>query len=235
MQLDKHVLCGLDDRFIDYEFLSHAMHQQVLAPFQALQRAAGIEGFKLTIASAYRDFPRQMAIWNDKAAGRRPVYDTHGLPLDISVLDQWQLAQAILRWSALPGASRHHWGTDIDIYDVAAVPEGYDVQLTAAEVSGNGPFVALHDWLDKKIYNNESEGFFRPYLRDLGGIAPERWHLSYAPLAAQYQRELSQNYLVDILRSQPILLKEVLLDHIDEIYRRYIVVGKSLYSEAYRW
>lgn len=235
MQLDKRVLCGLDDHFIDYECLSHAMHQQVLAPFQTLHEAAGLEGFDLAIASAYRGFPRQLAIWNDKVVGRRPVFDAKGLPLDVSVLDHWQLAQVILRWSALPGASRHHWGTDIDIYDRAAVPEGYDVLLTADEVSGNGPFVGIHNWLDIKIDNNEAEGFFRPYLRDLGGIAPERWHLSYAPLASEYQRALSQDYLFDILSTQPILLKEVLLDHIDEIYHRYIVVDKSSYPEIYRW
>jgi LAS superfamily LD-carboxypeptidase LdcB len=235
MQLDKLVLCGLDDHFIDYECLSHAIHQRVLAPFQALRDAADTAGFELAIASGYRDFPRQLAIWNDKVAGKRPVFDAQGLPLDVSVLDHWQLAQAILKWSALPGASRHHWGSDIDIFDKAAVPKDYDVRLIAAEVSGNGPFVALHNWLDTKIDNNDAEGFFRPYVRDIGGIAPERWHLSYAPLAAEYQRALSQDYLVDILSAQPILLKEVLLEHIDEIYHRYIVVDKSSYPETYRW
>ncbi|MEH6910970.1 MAG: M15 family metallopeptidase [Oceanicoccus sp.] len=235
MQLDKLVLCGLNDHFIDYECLSHAIHQRVLAPFQALRDAADTAGFELAIASGYRDFPRQLAIWNDKVAGRRPVFDVQGLPLDVSVLDHWQLVQAILKWSALPGASRHHWGSDIDIFDKAAVPKDFDVQLTAAEVSGDGPFVALHNWLDIKIDNNDAEGFFRPYLRDVGGIAPERWHLSYAPLAAEYQRALNQDYLVDIISEQPILLKEVLLEHIDEIYHRYIVVDKSAYPEAYRW
>ena len=32
---------------------------------------------------------------------------------------------AILLWSALPGASRHHWGTDFDVFDRAAVPPDY--------------------------------------------------------------------------------------------------------------
>ena len=235
MQLDKHVLCGLDDRFIDRECLSHAVHDEILVPFQALQEAGVIEGFELKIVSAYRDFRRQLAIWNDKVVGNRAVFDAQGLPVDVSVLDHWQLAQAILRWSALPGASRHHWGTDIDIYDKAAVPDGYDVQLTEAEVSGNGPFVAMHDWLDIKIENNDSMGFFRPYRDDRGGIGPERWHLSYAPLAAEYQRALSPDYLFEILDSQPILLKDVLLDHMDEIYHRYVAVEKSLYPAAYRW
>ena len=35
----------------------------------------------------------------------------------------------ILEWSALPGASRHHWGSEFDVFDLAALPEGYRVQL----------------------------------------------------------------------------------------------------------
>ncbi|MCZ8486094.1 D-alanyl-D-alanine carboxypeptidase family protein [Vibrio lentus] len=27
-----------------------------------------------------------------------------------------QKLSAILRWSALPGASRHHWGCDFDVF-----------------------------------------------------------------------------------------------------------------------
>ena len=30
-------------------------------------------------------------------------------------------------------------------------------------------------------------GFFRPYTTDRGGVAPEPWHLSYAPVAARAQ------------------------------------------------
>ncbi len=45
---------------------------------------------------------------------------------------RWMLASsaeaervaAILVWSALPGASRHHWGTDCDVIDAAALPPG---------------------------------------------------------------------------------------------------------------
>jgi len=235
MQLDKLVLCGLDDGFIDYHSLSHAAHQDIVVPFRSLQEAARADGFELVIASGYRGFTRQLAIWNDKVQGNRPVLGADGVPLDVTVLSEWQLVQAILHWSALPGASRHHWGTDIDIYDRSAVAEDYRVQLTTAEVTGDGPFSALHEWLDAKIASDDARGFFRPYQFDHGGIAPERWHLSYAPLAAEYQRALSTDYLLDVLHSQPVLLKDILVAHIDEIYHRYIVVDRSSYPLTFRW
>ena len=43
----------------------------------------------------------------------------------------------------------------------------------------------MHAWLDGQMAAGRSHGFFRPYQKDHGGIAPERWHLSYAPLAVE--------------------------------------------------
>jgi len=52
---------------------------------------------------------RQAEIWNAKAAGLRPVLDANEQPIDTGTLSERELVFAILRWSALPGASRHHW------------------------------------------------------------------------------------------------------------------------------
>ena len=49
------------------------------------------------------------------------------------------------------------------------------------EVAAGGLFDPLHRWLDERMAVNESHGFFRPYDKDRKGVAPERWHLSYAP------------------------------------------------------
>ena len=111
---NKYYLCGLDDHLIDRDTM---LHRQIIEPLHLLQEAATVAGFNLTVASAYRSFERQLSIWNAKAEGRRVVLDSAGLPVDMMALDPWQQVQAILRWSALPGASRHHWGTDLDIYD----------------------------------------------------------------------------------------------------------------------
>ncbi len=227
-------LTGQDDGLIDRNILPVAIHQQVVQPFLTLQAEAREAGFDLVIASGYRDFERQLLIWNDKATGRRPVFDGAGQPLDMASLTAWQQVQAILRWSALPGASRHHWGTDIDIYDRAAVPDDYVLQLSAQEVQSDGPFAPLHDWLDHRLSSDPSLGFFRPYPEDNGGIAPERWHLSYAPLAGRYQAALSPDLLVSIVSEKPLALKESVLEHFDEIYQRFIQVPADFYPAEYR-
>ena len=131
--------------------------------------------------------------------------------------------QAILRWSALPGASRHHWGSDLDVYDAAAVDARYAVQLTPEEVNPGGPFAPLHAWLDQQIAGNDCEGFFRPYAIDKGGIAPERWHLSYAPLAAECESALQAEALLQLLcECDTLALAPVVEAHWQEIYQRFI-------------
>jgi LAS superfamily LD-carboxypeptidase LdcB len=227
--MDKRHLCGLNDSLIDRHSLACGLHRDVVAPFLELRAAAAEQGFALTVASGYRDFDRQLHIWNAKARGQRPVLDGAGQPLDITALEPWALVQAILRWSALPGASRHHWGTDLDVYDSHAVASDYRVQLVASEVYGDGPFVPLHDWLDQRINSGSAAGFFRPYQDDRGGIAPERWHLSYAPLAAGFQQALDKNSLQEIITAQPIELQDTIVSHMDEIYQRFVHVPQALY------
>lgn len=215
-------LFGLDDSAINSSALECPVHQQLIAPFSELKELAGQAGFELAIASGYRDFGRQLSIWNDKVVGKRPLYDSHGVLIEPGSLDGWPLVEAILRWSALPGGSRHHWGTDIDIYDRAAVDKDYALQLSIAEVAESGPFGPLHNWLDRLLAANEALGFYRPYAHDTGGISPERWHLSYAPLSSRYESELSLDSLVEVLSSSSLLLKDVVMDNIEEIFQRFI-------------
>lgn len=215
-------LFGQDDSEINSDALECPVHQQLITPVRGLKRLASQAGFELAIASGYRDFGRQLSIWNDKVVGKRPLYDRNGVLVEPGSLNGWPLVEAILCWSALPGGSRHHWGTDIDIYDRAAVAADYALQLSVAEVLPSGPFGPLHEWLDGMIAADKALGFYRPYEHDNGGISPERWHLSYEPLSSRYQSELSVDGLVEILSISSLLLKDVVLDNIEEIFQRFI-------------
>jgi LAS superfamily LD-carboxypeptidase LdcB len=199
------------------------IHRQVMKPLLDLQQAASKAGFDLKICSAFRSFERQLIIWNGKASGSRRVMDELGQPIDIASLDAWQKIQAIMRWSALPAASRHHWGTDFDVYDAKAMPEDYQIQLTPDEVKGTGLFTPMHDWLDQYIQSGNTE-FYRPYEFDTGGIAPERWHLSYRPLADQYTALQTIDVIAQRLQQSKILLLDSVIEHLDEIYNRFILV-----------
>ena len=108
---------------------NHFLQAEAMKAFQGLQQSAVKNGFNLQPASSFRDFERQQLIWNGKFNGERKVHDDAGNPLDLALLDDWQKAQAILRWSALPGGSRHHWGTEINIFDPDLLPQGQSLQL----------------------------------------------------------------------------------------------------------
>jgi LAS superfamily LD-carboxypeptidase LdcB len=195
------------------------VHREVLPALQALQAEAARAGFALEVASGFRSFSRQLGIWNAKARGERPVLDAQERPVQLSTLTPLERVHAILRWSALPGASRHHWGTDLDVLDRAALPAGTAFQMRADETAPGGPFHPMHAWLDANLHRF---GFFRPYAEERGGVSPERWHLSYAPLSLPLQRAHSPAHLERALRSAPVELGEVVLQHLEALYARYV-------------
>lgn len=196
-----------------------ALHVDVAAPFLSLRRAAGAAGFDLAPISGFRDFSRQLAIWNGKFSGERPMYDASGRVMAASELDPERRVEAILLWSALPGASRHHWGTDVDVIDRKAVAAGYDVRLTPEEFAPGGPFAPLAEWLEA---NAPRYGFFRPFRGELSGVRPEPWHFSFAPIAEGARRSLSSAVLYQAIASAPLLGKEQVLARLEELHARYV-------------
>jgi hypothetical protein len=227
LTLTRRQLTGLDDSHLVTLPCGHRLQASAAAAFAGLQRDARVAGFELAIASSFRSFARQLAIFNDKARGLRPVHDDSGAAVPLARLSPPERLRAILRYSALPGASRHHWGTDLDVYDAAATAPDYRVQLTPGEVAPGGVFDALHCWLDQRIAAGECRGFYRPYGEDRGGVAPERWHLSYAPLAVGCAAQLSGQLLRDCWDREPDAAPLLLRDEIDaalgEIVARYLV------------
>jgi LAS superfamily LD-carboxypeptidase LdcB len=207
----------------DAEHIGAAVHAGIVEPFLELKNAAAASGFDVAILSGFRSFERQLSIWNRKASGQLAVLDSDARPLEVTRLSDDELVFAILRWSALPGASRHHWGTDIDIYDAAAKPESYEVELIPAEVMPGGMFGALHLWLDERIASTSAFGFYRPYDVDRGGVAPERWHLSYAPLASEFIRLATPELLRSTISGADMHLRAAVLRQLDVIFERFVM------------
>lgn len=225
MQLSPEVLFGLTETdLVQVPEHQCQLHADVVAPFLHLYDKAQQAGFCLRVASSFRNFERQRSIWNAKASGLRAVLDDQGKALDLTRLTDLEKVHAIMRWSALPGASRHHWGTDIDVYDSAAVSADYRVQLTLDECGNAGPFAPFHTWLTGLVATGESEGFYRPYALDCGGIAPEPWHLSYAPTAGHYARQRTERRLRATIETADIALKATVLEHFSALYQRYIAI-----------
>jgi len=225
--LTRRQLTGLDDSHLVTLPGGHRLQQAAAEAFAKLQADARRSGFELVIASSFRSFERQLLIFNQKASGLRPVHDDVGRRVEMAELSPPEQLRAILRFSALPGTSRHHWGTDLDIYDAAAVDADYQVRLEPDEVAPGGVFDAMHRWLDERITAGESWGFYRPYAAESGGVAPERWHISYAPLAATCAKQLTRELLVSCWECEPeaagLLLREEIERALPDIMTRYIV------------
>lgn len=196
------------------------LHREVVAPFLAMRAAAAADGIDLVAVSGFRDFDRQLAIWNGKYRGERPMQDRDGASLDALLLPPARRVEAISWWSALPGASRHHWGTDFDVMDRAALPPGYKVQMIPAEYGPGGPFARLTSWLDAHMH---AFGFFRPYQTDRGGVRPEPWHLSHAAVAARAARALGRHALREVLAAADIEGKTEVLAGLDAHYAGYVI------------
>jgi LAS superfamily LD-carboxypeptidase LdcB len=199
--------------------LGAPLHVAAVDAFVALREAAAQEGIAIALASAFRDFGAQQRIWDMKFRGERPLYDRDGNVRDHASLDERELVDAILCWSALPGASRHHWGTEIDVYDRAAMPEGYRVRLLPEEAAPGGVFHRLHRWLDAHMARF---GFFRPYSTYRGGVLPEPWHLSFAPVSAAATDAMTVDVLERAVRESDLLGKAHVLERLEDIHRRYV-------------
>jgi LAS superfamily LD-carboxypeptidase LdcB len=196
-----------------------SLHRDVVEPFMALRASAKCDGIDLNPVSSFRDFDRQLAIWNGKCLGERELLDVDGRPLDARVLDEDSLVDAILLWSALPGASRHHWGTDLDVFDAAAAPPGYRVRLVAEEYAPGGVFEKLGRWLD---VHAERHGFFRPYAVFRGGSRPEPWHLSHATVATAALQQFSADMLRQALESAPLSAGAAVQRRLPDLFARYV-------------
>jgi D-alanyl-D-alanine carboxypeptidase len=143
--------------------------------FIQMHRAARVDGVSLVIVSATRNFDDQKRIWEGKWTGQRLV---DGRNLAQTVFDPAERARVILKYSSMPGTSRHHWGTDIDINSVD----------TAYFESGAG--LRTYQWLEAHA---GQFGFIQAYTpkgkdRPLG-YEEEPWHWSFHPIARFYTRQ----------------------------------------------
>ncbi len=117
-------------------------------------------GINLRIISAGRNFNYQKGIWERKW--------TDGKYIKYFGAER---VKNIMKYSSMPGTSRHHWGTDIDINN-----------LTNSYFS-SGKGKKEYEWLTSHA---NSFGFFQTYTaKESGrsGYEEEKWHWSFMPTA----------------------------------------------------
>jgi len=145
------------------------LQSEVFDAFTKMQKAALKEGVSIQIVSAYRSFERQNKIWNRKYK----AYVSEGIPPEKAI-------EKIVEYSTLPGTSRHHWGTDIDIVDGSKIQPTH--VLTTVHYENEGVFSDLKKWMDK---NARKFGFYLVYTNKntRKGFKYEPWHYSYKKIA----------------------------------------------------
>ncbi len=219
--MDALQLTGRDrGHIVDLAAPRCTLHADAVDAFLAMREDAAGAGIDLLPLSSFRDFERQRLIWNTKYRGERPALDRGGQRVDMSRLSAEKKVETILLWSALPGASRHHWGSEIDVGDGAVIAGGYDPQLERAEFRPGGKFAALSRWLGR---NMNRYGFYRPYTRAGRGVQPEPWHLSFAPVARRALPMLTVDVLAAAIAGAGVEGEAAILARLPSIHERYVM------------
>ena len=215
---------GIDEQhLIDCEKQSNQnflIHHAIESDLKQLLLAAKNDDIEILIISSYRSFERQLSIWNEKWQGYRPVFSRHGRPLNIAQMSDMEKYKAISLWSALPGLSRHHWGTDLDIFSAKAISQGHKVELIPDEFSTKGVCGELNNWLDKNL---SKYGFFRPYLKYQQGISEEPWHISHIASSEIILKDYPFEQCLETLNQSDIKSRPFILDVFEHYCERYFL------------
>ena len=187
-------LLGLDDSHVENVYPNISLEKHTKEAFFQLKEAAKKDGINLYIASGYRSFARQKLIWEKKFQGKVKVKDSKGKSVCVLDFPEKKRVELLLNYSFYPGATRHHFGTDIDIYAKNMMPKEYELKLEEHEYANGGIFYPLTLWLDK---NAHKFGFERPYPKGHKKPLYEPWHFSFMPVAKLFSLQFSKINLKD--------------------------------------
>lgn len=163
----------IDSQYARGSAVGKFLRKESYEAFAKMAQAAKKDGVILFIISATRNFTSQKVIWENKWDGKTPV---EGKNLT-TIADLPERAKMILLYSSMPGTSRHHWGTDMDLNSL-------DNSYFA---SGEG--LKIYQWLHAHA---SAFGFCQPYTSKVTGrtgYEEEKWHWSYLQLSKELLKE----------------------------------------------
>jgi len=219
--MNKHILTGRSDDHVKI-FREGQLNliPEVAEAFLDMCSAAKKDGLALSAVSTFRSFDDQLRIWNRKFNGTLDVLDLNEEKIEIENLTEFEKIKKILYWSALPGGSRHHWGTDIDVIDLNAISGNIKYQLVPSESKPEGIFYQLHLWLKKESHRF---GFYFPYLGINTNMYFEPWHISYFSIANQNLSVMECDMICEAVISVEISGKTQIIKNLDNIYQNKIL------------
>lgn len=146
-------------------------NREVMEAFWRLKEKGWEEGYEIILVSGRRSFEEQKRIWNRKWAEVSRDGETR----------EEVIVERILRYTSVPGLSRHHWGTELDLSEERARLEMRDPLSTSTKRSEQ-----FYRWLKE---NAPLFGFCQPY-RGKGSVSPEPWHWTYSRYSSVYEAQM---------------------------------------------
>ncbi len=138
------------------------LQRRTYEAFDRMREAAAKDGVKLVILSGTRSFYDQACKWEGK--WKSPKFS--------GIAEPHEKVTQLLRWWSMPGTSRHHWGTDVDLTNL-----NISWYTTPAGKK-------MYEWMQKNAFKY---GFVQPFTANRStGYQEEKWHWSYVPLAKTY-------------------------------------------------
>lgn len=186
------------------------LQKEVWEAYEKMRKAALPEGINIQVVSGYRSYERQKTIYEAKY--RR--FTTKGMTPEEAITE-------ILKYSTLPGTSRHHWGTEMDIID-ANQPQPTSV-LEEEHYHKNGIYSNLKAWLNQYA---TSFGFYEVYTDhpNRKGFQYEPWHFSYKSISVPMLSEFMSLDLHAILEEDKLLGNHLLKgDFLNSYYKENIL------------
>ncbi len=173
------------------------LRREAAEAFASMAAAAQRDGVALRVLSATRTFAHQKVIWERKWRERAAA-----MP------DPVARARSILEYSSMPGVSRHHWGTDVDLN-----------ALENSDFEPGGRHEKVYRWLQQHAHQF---GFCQPYTSARAtGYREEKWHWSYRPLSGpmlrQYAAQVSDSLLTGFLGAEVAMSLQVIKHYALEV------------------
>nr|WP_288979154.1 M15 family metallopeptidase [uncultured Allomuricauda sp.] len=168
------------------------LREEAYNSFLEMKKAAYSDGFDIKMVSSFRDYYHQQRIWERK-------YLNYTQESGMSPLDA---IEKIIEYSTIPGTSRHHWGTDIDIID--GFPKASGDVLVPEKFEAGGPYEGFKLWLDE---NSTKYGFYLVYTDNprRRGFKYEPWHYSYAPISIPMLTAYRKLNILKLLQEESFL------------------------------
>ena len=178
---------------------------EVATAFEKMRTDAKKAGFDICVISSYRNYAYQNGIWEKKFKANK----TKGLS-DIKNIEK------IIEYSTIPGTSRHHWGTDLDIIDMT---KGIPLDpLHEKHFNEGGQMRNFKLWLDE---NASKYGFYLVYTNDSKrkGFKYEPWHFTYKPISEKMLAEYQKLDLKNLLQQNKLMGSESFTNEFIEKYK----------------